>query len=84
MTFATLSSTFGVSLILGAYSFRRRRWMTDQTYRIPAGDQHLNCVGQFQSTRVGIGLAHGEEFGSLTREVIETHRPSSANPTTPA
>jgi hypothetical protein len=58
--------------------------MTDQTYRIPAGDQHLNCVGQFQSTRVGIGLAHGEEFGSLTREVIETHRPSSANPTTPA
>jgi hypothetical protein len=45
MTFATLSSTFGVSLILGAYSFRRRRWMTDQTYRIPAGDQHLIRVG---------------------------------------
>ena len=41
---------------------------------VDSGDQHLIRVGQFQSTRVDIGLAHGEEFGPLTREVIDTLR----------
>ncbi len=31
-------------------------------------------VGQFQGTRVDVGLAHGEEFGPLIREVIDIYR----------
>lgn len=44
MTIATLSSTCGVGLILGAYSLRRRRWMTDRTYAA------MNAVGSALAT----------------------------------
>ena len=81
MTFATLSSTFGVSLILGAYTFRRRRWMTDQTYAaMNAGGSALATVGSLLIGFVPFVVLEGTWCAVSVRDLVVARRSPPTGP----
>jgi peptidoglycan/LPS O-acetylase OafA/YrhL len=76
MTVATVASTFGVGLILGAYSFRRRPWMTERTYAaMNAGGSACATIGSLLIGFVPFVVLEGTWCAVSVRDLVVARRP---------